>query len=174
MIIESGLSDGNFELKSIDAFVHSKKIVKWLSDPELNKYLLVRHKSISESEQIEHINSLNFSADSFYLGIFRLGNSELIGTTTCRVDHSETFEVGILIGERKLHGRGLGATTLALLEVLAKRMNMKKLSAGIELENVASLALFKKMDFQIENDQFINDKGAKCIKVGKFLKYDSY
>jgi RimJ/RimL family protein N-acetyltransferase len=172
MLANVTIVNEKIELKSIDPRVYSGQIIQWLNDPYINKYLVVRHKLITVSDEIEHIELLNSSPTSYYLGVFLCSESRLVGTATCRIKNASTLEIGILIGEKELHGTGLGAATLTLVEKFAKSLSLKKLSAGIECENQASLSLFLKMKFKIEKSFFTNEYGTKCIQVSKNLDYD--
>ena len=172
MIIDFSLANEKLHFKSIDAKVYAKQITKWLNDPYLNKYLAVRHKLVTESEEIEHIESLNSSTMAYYFGIFQNASQELIGTATCRIKNSSTLELGILIGEKGMHGKGLGASSLFLCETFARTLNLKRLSAGIECDNQASIALFLKMSYKFDNDVIGNEFGTKCFQVSKNLSYN--
>jgi len=172
MLTSLTLIDERIELKSINSRVDSERIMQWLNDPEINQHLSARHKWITVSDQIEHIESLNSSATSYYFGIYQNLDSRLVGTATCRVKNEKTLDIGILIGEKDLHRMGLGISTLALLEVFAKSLGLKKLSAGIECENQPSLSLFLKMNFKIEESVLINEYGNECIQLSKDLDND--
>jgi RimJ/RimL family protein N-acetyltransferase len=169
MLTSLTLIDERIELKSINSSVDSERIMQWLNDPEINKHLSARHKWITVSDQIEHIESLNSSLTSYYFGIYQNLDSRLVGTATCRIKNKRTLEIGILIGEKDLQRTGLGFSTLTLLEIFAKNLSFKKLSAGIEYENKQSLSLFLKMKFKIEKSVSINEYGIKCIQMTKDL-----
>jgi RimJ/RimL family protein N-acetyltransferase len=172
MLTSITLKDERIELKSVTSMAHSERIIQWLNDPEINKYLYARHEWVTVSDQIEHIQSVNSSLTSYYFGIYLNLDSRLVGTATCRVKNEKTLDIGILIGEKDLHRMGLGISTLALLEVFAKSLGLKKLSAGIECENQPSLSLFLKMNFKIEESVLINEYGNKCIQLSKDLDND--
>jgi RimJ/RimL family protein N-acetyltransferase len=171
MIFDQVLMNETLQLKSLDPRAHAKKITGWLSDPYLNKYLVVRHKEITEVEEIKHIESLNTSPKSYYFGIFHRVSAELIGTTTCRIKNTSTLEIGILIGEVAFHGKGFGGSALTLLETFAQNLKLEKISAGIECDNDASVALFSKMGYEFESDTKINEFGTKCFQVSKDIPY---
>ena len=172
MINNLYLANDRLYLKSLEPMMHSKKITEWLNDPYINKYLVARYKLNTEADQISQIESLNSSSMPYYFGIFLGTSSQLIGTTTCRIKEESALEIGILIGNKVLYGRGSGVSTLTLLEIFARTLMLKKLSAEIECENQASIALFLKMGFEFEKEAKMNEYATKCFQVSKDLIYD--
>lgn len=172
MISSLKLVNENLFLKPLEPNRHSEKITEWLNDPNINKFLMARYKLNTETEQIRHIKQVNTSSNSYYFGIFLAQNSRLIGTTTCRIKEEKSLEIGILIGEKAFHGKGLGVRTLKMIETFAKTLGLEYLSAGIECKNEASVVLFSKMGFIFKEELNLNEYGVECFKVQKKLIYD--
>lgn len=60
-------------------------------------------------------------------------------------------QVAIILGEQKLHGRGLGSETLRLLVNYGfNRLKLHRISAEIFSYNIISMGLFKKLGFEHE------------------------
>jgi RimJ/RimL family protein N-acetyltransferase len=167
MKIELELVNENLILKMIKPNEYAKKITDWLNDPIINKYLMARHKVNTEIEQIGYIEQVNASLTSYYFGIFFGDNLRLIGTTTCRIKEEKSLEIGIMIGEKAFHGKGLGFSTIKTIESFAKTLGLERLTAGIECENKASAALFLKMGFLFDEELILNEYGLECFQVSK-------
>jgi RimJ/RimL family protein N-acetyltransferase len=65
-------------------------------------------------------------------------------------------DVSIFLDE-KYHGKGIGTKALKLIEKIAKNSNITKLIARIRIENIQSLKIFNKNDYQLKMYWFEKD-----------------
>ncbi len=119
--------------------------VAWLIDPEVVKY----------SEQRQHVHSLNsqlrwldsFSGKSHVWGIYLAANGDHIGNLTARHDrYNDVTDVGIMIGESKCRGLGMGseAWKAAVSWLLDQNCGQcRKLEAGCMRANEPMLKILR-------------------------------
>ena len=157
-------------IKSLEPNDFSRQIVKWFNDPVINQYLMARFKKNYIFEQVKYINELNKSNSAYYFGIFLTSNSSLIGTCTCRLKNQNELEIGLMIGENNFWRKGIGTATLSLIEDFAKKIGVSKLSAGIEVDNTASVSLFTKRGYLLVKKGKLNDFGVECLVASKHLE----
>lgn len=129
----------------------SERYLEWLSDEPINKYLEVRFKEYSASVAREYIRNCISSSNIYFLKI-ESRTEGFIGT--CTIFHEsnhKTAEIGLMIGELSLHGRGLGSKVIGLLKTFCCReLGVRKITAGLYASNEASLKAFLRNDFIVE------------------------
>lgn len=76
-----------------------------------------------------------------------------IGSLSLKNTGDERPEIGIYIGEVTLHGQGLGTEALEEGLKLIEELGYETLKAEISKENKGSIALFKKMGFEEEEEK---------------------
>ena len=142
------LKGKEYALKSLDIEDISEDYLSWLNDPEVNRFLDVRHNPPRTKEAAaEHLSSYDGKM-RFYWGIYNIVNNELIGTITlCRNLH-ETASFGYLIGNKKYWGTGAAIESIALvLDYAFEVLKLRKVWGGANEKNVSSLFNFKKLGF---------------------------
>ena len=125
----------------------SLQFIGWLKDPEINKFLEVRHSPPDLERQIAYLHECDASADKLYLGVF-LNDSRLIGSTTLTVHSFTKVEIGLMIGDKSSHGKGYGSEVVRIATHWAKKAGFSELTAGYMKENKASAKLFSKLGFR--------------------------
>ncbi len=132
----------------------SSKYLEWLNDPEINRFLEIRHSPPKSTEELcEYIESIKSSPDNIIFGIFleidgrHIGNIKLgpINKLHKRAD------IGILFGERGEWGKGYATEAIKLISHFAfEELSLLRLTAGCYEENVGSLRAFQKAGFILE------------------------
>jgi RimJ/RimL family protein N-acetyltransferase len=120
--------------------------INWLNNPSVNKYLEVRHSIPSLIEQINYINECISSHNKIILGIFTLEN-DFIGTLKLTYIDSINLEIGIMVGNQRMQGKGFGKSSINLIKKWAKSSGILFLHAGYLEENIRSMKLFKSSGF---------------------------
>lgn len=124
-----------------------EKYINWLNDPIINRYLEVRHNPPTLSQQIKYVSECIKSKNESLLGIYLIQN-KLIGTLKLTFLDSLTVEIGIMIGEKHLHGLGIGKSAISLIKKWAVENNFLSLNAGYEAKNIPSAKLFESLGFK--------------------------
>ncbi len=153
-----------FELIPLTRSDVTERYVDWLNDPEINRYLEVRHeKQTLESCQL-FIESVCDDLDDYLFGVFteeyeHIGNIRL-GPIDQRYRRAA---VGLVIGERSWWGKGVATEIIrAITQFAFTDLKLNKLEAGAYYANLGSKRAFEHCGYQVEGilrDHFM-DRGA--------------
>lgn len=128
----------------------SDAYVDWLNDPEINRFLEVRHARqdlVSTRAFVESINGSDHSVlfamrlkkDGRHIGNIKLG-------PVIRA-HSRA-DIGLMIGDREAWGKGFATEAIAAVTRHAHEdLGLAKVTAGIYASNLGSIAAFLKAGF---------------------------
>lgn len=129
--------------------------VAWLRDPEVVRYSEQRHETPGLSSQLRYINS--FGGQSRIWGIYFIETGEHIGNLTATHDEpNNVTDVGIMIGETKFWGKGLGKEAWqGTCRWLLSRDGgcVRKLEAGCMKSNDAMLRIIRGNGFVQEGER---------------------
>jgi RimJ/RimL family protein N-acetyltransferase len=141
--------------------------LKWLNDPDLTQYLsgflpLTRMK---EEDWIENLKNRN---DTIVFGILLLDENsgeKLIGNCGLHeIDwKNRVAEVGIMIGEKELHGKGYGTEAMEIiLEYGFETVNLNRIQLHVYDFNIRAIKSYNKIGFieegRMRQAQFKNGK----------------
>jgi len=153
MIIKKPLRSERLVLRSLEPADIGNSYFRWLRDTEIIKYLEVRHAKPSVRQIKKYVEDCNRSESAYLAGIFlgkegtHIGNIK-IGPIDWR---NRRGEIGILVGEKKYHGRGLALEALnRFASFCFEKLKLHKITAGCYGSNLASVNLFHRGGFQIE------------------------
>ena len=170
-IVQSDLT-----LRNITPDQVSEEYVGWLVNPEINQFLEVRHEKVTLESQKQFIEDINSSYHSSIFGVF-LNHKSMVGTIKVgpiNIIH-KTAHIGILIGSREHHGKGIATNAIgALCTTLGQNLILRKANAGIIFGNIGSLKAFEKNGFVREGlleQQYLDENGIPLdvILLGKLL-----
>ncbi len=124
-------------------------VLIWRNNPNINKYLANRVKTNPEAQV--WFNRITSSPSNLLKGI--LYDGRLIGY--CIVEsideQSRKCEVGVIIGELQLWGKGIGKIIVTeLLKYCFEKLRLHRVLAVIAKGNEHSERLFKSMGFRYE------------------------
>ena len=145
--------------------------LKWINDPELNRFIVHKRPTTREDlvqyfEESKPPSAYMFAVclneDDRYIGNARLS---LIDWVDRRAAH------GRLLGDKNIHGRGIGTEVLVLLAYYAfYHLNLNRLASAAVRENHASVKSNEKAGFTLEGIAkqhfYINGKYEDCVYVG--------
>ncbi|MCX8003947.1 MAG: GNAT family N-acetyltransferase [Burkholderiaceae bacterium] len=131
----------------------TENYVAWLNDPAVNRYLEARFVRHTLESTRRFVQAVADSDDSILFGIRyvpegrHVGNIKL-GPIDC---NHRRAEIGLLIGERCLWGRGIAANAIELATRYAfDSLGLLKVTAGCYASNVGSRRAFEKAGFVVE------------------------
>jgi RimJ/RimL family protein N-acetyltransferase len=144
------LSTDRLSLRQLNKWTSDQ--LRWLNDPEVVRFSEQRHKHHTQFSQMTYINS--FEDGSHIWRICRLDTGAHIGNLTATYDrHNEIADVGILIGEAEMWGRGYGAEAWnAACNWLLDGGGVRKLEAGCMRTNAAMLKIIRGSHFRQEGE----------------------
>ena len=146
----------NIEIKKLTLKNINKNYFKWVNTKSINRYLEIRHKKQTKSDIKKFILSSNKSKNIYLFGIFVLKNNNHIGNIKLEISsiYHKRAEVGIMIGDKTVWGKGYGSEAILLIEKFAKKkLKLKKLFAGCYEDNIGSKKAFLKAKWKIEGVQ---------------------
>ncbi len=131
----------------------SDDYIKWLNDPEVNRFLEVRFVHQTYETVLTYLRSFYGDTEKYMWGICPNDITRLIGTATLsNINHHHRLGViGLMIGEKEYWGKGYGTETIKLVVGYAFRsLNLHKVTAGAVADNQGSVKAFQKAGFEIE------------------------
>lgn len=129
------------------------KYINWLNDPEVNKFLSTRFSTQNHETVRDYVRSFNKANNKLLLGIFLKDGDIHIGNVTfSHIDWFNNFAtIGISIGDKNYWGKGYGYETLSCIKNFSfETLKLNRLEAVVDINNLGSLKLFKKVGFEVE------------------------
>jgi RimJ/RimL family protein N-acetyltransferase len=126
---------------------------RWMNDPGVNQYLESRFQPATEKSIKRFVQGVLDDPNSCLFGIRLRENDEHIGNIKIGPITLRHYlaEVGILIGEKRLWGKGYASEALNLLiEFAFNGLKLHKLSAGCYSVHESSFSLFTKSGFEVD------------------------
>jgi RimJ/RimL family protein N-acetyltransferase len=140
-------------LREIEPSDVSPVYLQWMNDPEVSRYLESRFVTHTLDTLMEFVDRIIKSETEWLFAICdnrkanHLGNIKL-GPVNLR--HG-VAEVGLLVGEKKCHCKGIGTEAIRLISAFAfKVLGIRKLTAGMYEANIGSCRAFEKCGFRLE------------------------
>lgn len=150
--------------------------IDWLNDSEVNNYLESRFVEHTLESTRQFVKSCMENDNTLLLGIrFPLLENKHIGNIKLEMNKRHGLgEVGIMIGEKKAHGKGVATQAIRLLAEIARdELMLRKLTAGCYESNKASERAFIKAGFVIEGKRpehfLINGQSEGLTLMGMML-----
>lgn len=166
------LKGNKIDLCPLDANGDLAHYVSWVNNQENTRYMSVGSYPTTENQLKEYIESFHPRVGILLGIVMRNGNRHIGNITLHHIDHqNRTGEIGILIGDSKVQGKGFGSEAVRLIARHAFfRLNLNKLTTGMVVENVPSQKMFEKVGFKLEGrlrQHFYKDgKYLDCLRFG--------
>ena len=138
------IKDAEIGIRSLVAEDVTDEYVKWLNDPEVNRYLECRHTTHTLETTIKYVNSINDSSE-ILLGIFDIQDNTHIGNIKIgpinKIHKQAT--IGLIIGKKSYWGRGIGTKVIKYISKYAtEELDLENLTAGCYECNKGSYKAF--------------------------------
>jgi RimJ/RimL family protein N-acetyltransferase len=150
--------------------------IGWLNDPVVVRHSnqrFVRH----DRDSCERYLASFAGSDNLFLSLRLQTTDEAIGTLTAyRHAHHGTADIGILLGERRVWGQGLGGEAFALLaDWLARHGGARKLTCGTLSCNEAMLRVAEAAGFVREAvrpaQEIVDGQPAAIVYFSRFTAH---
>jgi [ribosomal protein S5]-alanine N-acetyltransferase len=131
----------------------SARYLGWLNDPDVTRYMETGIFPTTADDLEQFFRSVTGSREHVVFAIVHKESGQHIGNVKLGPIHwvhrCATF--GILIGEKKFWGQGLGgdATRLAV-EYGFDRLNLRRIDLGVFAEHQAAVRCYEKIGFKVE------------------------
>jgi len=150
--------------------------VSWLNDPSVNQYLECRFAAHTIESTRKYVEAVLTSPHNLFLGI----RSHLSGRHVGNIklgpidQHHGTGEIGILIGDKSVWGKGIAGSAINLMaEIARSQLSLRKLTAGCYASNVGCQRAFEKAGFTVEavrkQQCLLNGKPEDVVLMGRHL-----
>ncbi|MDP3221578.1 MAG: GNAT family protein [Rubrivivax sp.] len=123
----------------------------WLNDPEVVRHSNQRFVHHTVDSSLRYLQSFEGSAN-LYASVRLAAGDRAIGTLTAyRSLHHGTADIGILMGDRRCWGQGLGLQAFQLMaDWLATQPGLRKLTCGMLASNHGMLKIAQRAGFTRE------------------------
>jgi RimJ/RimL family protein N-acetyltransferase len=131
----------------------SQHYADWLNNPEFNKYLSTAYNHQTIESCSAYLQSYEGQTNSVLLGIFLKTNDSHIGNLTLSfIDwYNKSCWVGISIGRKEYKGKGMAKEVLLeIAKYCFDQLDLHRVQAGVNANNIDSLSLFTKCGFKVE------------------------
>lgn len=147
IILESDI----FYLRKISIDDCNENYLKWMNDPEINKYLESRFTTHTIDSLKDFVNSMNNSENNVLFAIVDKESDTHIGNIKLGNIHPihKYADIGLLIGDKNYWGRGIATNAIKLVSEFAfDELNLRKVFAGVYENNIGSIKAFEKCGFK--------------------------
>lgn len=140
----SRLKTERLELVPMEERFLTERYLGWLSDPEVVRFSDQRFRQHTMQGLHDYLKSFQGSPHFFWAVLDE--NGRHVGTLTAYVDvHHDVADVGIMIGEREVWGKGYGLEAWkAVCDFLLNQRKIRKVTAGTSEVNVGMLRIMER------------------------------
>ena len=141
--------------------------LSWLNNPGVTRYLETGKSTVSLSDLLKYLERFHNSTTDLIFAIVDKESGQHIGNATLnRINWTHrTVDTGLMIGRMKFWGKGYAFEAWSLLlEYAFQCLGLRKIVAGTAADNVASIAVLKKLGFKVEGvlrQEFLVDGECK-------------
>ncbi len=160
---------------------------QWLNNPDITKYLEIRHSPQTYEVICAYINSyLEDTIHKRYWGVFEKSSDLHIGSIVLNAIHCiyKTADISFVIGHPEAQGKGYATEAVhAVCDYAFAVMELHKITGGHYASHIGSKRVFEKNGFRqecLQREQVINSDGLRedIVRHGllkrEFLKKEKY
>lgn len=153
MIFTGALETPQLWLRTLDESAATGPYLGWMQDPEILQYLEARFSQHTPESLTSFIQSMNQNPDALLLGMFLKDDGRHVGNIKLGPVSREHLrgDIGLLIGDKTVWGRGLATEAIAALTRYAfGSLHLNRLYAGCYGGNEGSVRAFVKAGWLVE------------------------
>jgi ribosomal-protein-alanine N-acetyltransferase len=141
------------ELRALDLEDANEQYLSWINNPEVTSGLASGYWPTNITSLKQYISSTTTQTDAAFLAIIDSASKKHIGNI--KIDRfdwiSRTCELGIMIGDKHFHGKGVGTESCQLVINYAfSRLNIRKIILAVYSNNTSAIRLYEKLGFKTE------------------------
>ncbi len=142
-----------------------------LNDPDVNRYLEVRHTLQNWNTVTDFVQINESRDDALLFGVWQTGADKHCGTVRLHgINYIQgTVHIGVCLFDKSAWGKKLGLSAVSIVtQWVFKTLNIKKIEAGVYLENDASRKTFLEAGYKWINDipdKFYLDGKPTVVKI---------
>lgn len=171
------LSDSRVVIRNFNRSDITDEYISWLNDSKVVQYSGQRFLSHDQTSAVGYLESFAGTSNLFLI-ITDLVTGESIGTLSVyRQLHHRVADVGIMIGNRRFWGQGLGlASWMLVISFLINEMGVRKVTAGTIRSNKPMLAIMENSGMKCEailpSQQLLNGEPEDVFLYAKYAQVD--
>lgn len=144
------VSSSNYRLRLLEPTDAGDEYLSWLNDPEVTKYLEVRHYP-QTIESLQSFVAGHDNVNSFLFGIFTLEHRH-VGNYSLRIDRPNSLgTLGVMIGDRQHWGRNIvQETRAALLNHCFDSLRLHKVCGACHATNLPAVYNYRRQGWSSE------------------------
>ena len=153
----------------------NEEYLSWLNDSETTRYLETGKFPNTNESLRGYLQRFEGSTTDLAFAIIDKQTEQHIGNVTLnRISWiHRTGDTGLMIGRKDFWGRGIAFETWSLIiEYAFNRLGLRKIIAGCNVNNVASLAVLRMLGFHQEGllrrEVFVDGEYLDGIRLGMF------
>jgi len=128
----------------------------WLNDHEVTRFLEAGHTPSTRESLRRYVESAANAPDTVMLAIVDKASDAHVGNIKLARIHPlhRRADMGIMIGDKRVRGRGYGREALELiLDYAFERLNLNKVYLGVDAENTGAVTMYERVGFVLEGTQ---------------------
>ena len=156
----------NYFLRKFKKNDIQKEYISWFKNEKLFKFS--RHKKNSYSEkELTTFYKKHDSKNSYFLAVVGNKNKILVGTITIYLK-LKTANIGILIGNKKFHGKRIGHFAMKkLVNYLLNKTKIKVIHIGTDNKNIPMIKICKFLNMKILKKERIRENTSITYYINR-------
>lgn len=147
------LKGQTIELRALEMDDVNANYLSWINDAEITKGLASGYWPTNMTSLKQFVSQVTTNKDSSFFAIIDSTTREHIGNI--KIDRfdwiARTCELGLLIGDKKHHGKGVGTEACQLvIDYAFTRLNIRKILLSVYSNNPGAIRLYEKLGFKTE------------------------
>ena len=124
----------------------------WLHDKEITRFLETGMFPTSQTQLLDFVNATQQKQCLFLAAVTKDSGKHIGNIKVDSINRIHgTAEYGILMGDKTEWGKGYAREgSVAMFDHCFKRMNIRKITLGVIVDNTSAVQLYYKMGFAIE------------------------
>lgn len=140
----------------------TNRYINWLNDPDVNRLTNQSSHMHTKASCIDYLDSYHNSGNMFWAIVEVQEGHGHIGNINAILDKElQIADLGILIGEKQLWGKGYGLEAwLLVCNYLFSSTSVSKITGGTPLNNKAMISIFRKAGMREQTPAIVQDMVA--------------
>jgi ribosomal-protein-alanine N-acetyltransferase len=167
------LSGATTELRRFNESCITADYLNWLNDPEVLRFSNQRFRQHARENCLSYLATFN-ETSNYFLAIYERESGRMIGTMTAYVNENHgTADMGILVGDRAVWGRGMGCDAwCTLLTFLLNVRGLRKVTGGTLACNLGMIKVMERSGMRLEAvreaQEIVEGKPQDALYYAKF------
>lgn len=147
----------------------------WLADPGITKYSNQRFVNNTYENCVKYVNSFSAS-EALFIALMDKAKNKKVGTMTVYFKtHHSTADIGIMIGDKSLWGKGYGLEAWnCILNFLLDDVKVRKVTGGAVSKNLGMITIMEKANMKPDGvrvaQEVLDDIVCDIVHYASFME----